>query len=92
MNNMRSFYDHPAFNGIDKNFLLNVDRTLRNVSGKDPTEVLAAVMAISNEAKRYNVQMTPERQQALMMHLRNCLPVNKRTQFDALLRMMMSNL
>ena len=61
MNNMRGFYDHPAFDGIDKNFLLNVDRTLRNISGKDPTEVLAAIMAISNEAKRYNVQMTPER-------------------------------
>ncbi len=36
--------------------------------------------------------MTPERQQALMMHLRNCLPANKRTQFDSLLRMMMSNM
>ena len=92
MNNMRGFYDHPAVDGSDKNFLLNVDRTLRNISGKDPTEVLAAIMAISNEAKRYNVQMTPERQQALMMHLRNCLPANKRTQFDSLLRMMMSNM
>lgn len=86
------FYDHPAFEGIDKNFLTSIDRTLRSVSGKDPTEIIAAIMAISNEAKRYNVQMTPDRQQALMVHLRNSLPVHKRTQFDAFLRMMQNNM
>lgn len=92
MSNITGFYDHPAFEGLDKNFLISIDRTLRSVSGKDPTQVIAAIMAISNEAKRYNVQMTPERQQALMIHLRNCLPANKRTQFDAFLRMMMQNM
>ena len=85
-----AFSDHPAFAGINKNFLITLENTLRSV--KDPSQLLPAMMAISNEAQRYNVQMTPERQQVLMIELRNSLPPGKRTQFDAFLRMMQNNM
>lgn len=85
-----AFSDHPAFAGINKNFLMSLERTLYSV--KDPSQLLPAMMAISNEAQRYNIQMTPERQQALMIELRNSLPPGKRTQFDAFLRMMQNNM
>ncbi|MDA3730102.1 hypothetical protein PBV87_01055 [Niameybacter massiliensis] len=85
-----AFVDHPAFAGINKNFLITLERTLRSI--KDPSQLLPAMMTISNEAQRYNVQMTPERQQALMVELRNSLPPSKRTQFDAFIRMMQNNM
>lgn len=85
-----AFVDHPAFAGINKNFLITLERTLRSI--KDPSQLLPAMMTISNEAQRYNVQMTPERQQALMVELRNALPAGKRTQFDAFIRMMQNNM
>lgn len=82
------FYDHPAFAGLDKNFLASLERRVNALSGKDTTEVLATLMAISNEAKRYNVTFTPERQEVLVNHLRTNLPVQKRKQFDMLVAMM----
>ncbi len=84
-----SIYNHPSFQGIDPNFLSFMDRTLKAASRtNDTTVILKAVMAISNEAKRYNVSMTPDRQQALMVYLRNNLPPNKRAQFDTFLTML----
>lgn len=83
-----SFYDHPAFAGLDKNFLTSLERRIGALSGKDTTEVLAAMMTISNEAKRYNVTFTPERQEVLIEHLRSNLPTQKRKQFDMLVAMM----
>lgn len=83
-----SFYDHPAFAGLDKNFLASLERRINGLSGKDTTEVLTTLMAISNEAKRYNVTFTPERQEVLVNHLRNNLPTQKRKQFDMLVAMM----
>lgn len=84
-----SFYDHPAFNGISKEFLLKMDQTMKAVSkSSDTTTIMAALMAISNEAKRYNVALTPARQQALVLHLRNTLPPEKRSQFDVFVNMM----
>lgn len=88
-----SFYDHPAFNGISKEFLTKMDQTMKAVSkSNDTTAVMAAIMAISNEAKRYNVTLTPARQQALILHLRSSLPADKRPQFDAFISMMQNNL
>lgn len=84
-----AFYDHPAFDGIDRNFLKSVDQTMSSLSQtKDTTQIIGALMAISNEAKKYNVNLTPERQQALTMHLRNYLPADKRPQFDMFIAMM----
>lgn len=88
-----SFYDHPAFSGIDKNFLAHMDRTMQTVANtNDSSAIIAAIMSISNEAKRYNIVLTPDRQQALMLHLRSSLPANKRSQFDAFISMMMNNM
>jgi hypothetical protein len=83
-----NFYDHPAFSGVDKNFLASLEQKVGSLSGKDTTEVLTALVAITNEARRYQVQFTPERQQILIEHLRNNLPIQKRKQFDALVGMM----
>lgn len=84
-----AFHDHPAFEGINKDFLIYMEKTLQSVSrSNDSSQIIAAIMAISNEAKRYNVTLTPERQQVLIMQLRNSLPPAKRTQFDAFLSML----
>ena len=88
-----SFYDHPAFRGIDKNFLVYMDKTMQSVSKTtDSTAIIAAIMSISNEAKRYNVTLTPDRQQALMLHLRNSLPPQKRPQFDAFISLLQNKM
>lgn len=88
-----SIYNHPSFDGIDKNFITFMDNTLTSVSqSKDPTALVAGIMAISNEAQKYNVNMTPDRQNALMLHLRNNLPPEKRGQFDAFLNVMRSQM
>lgn len=83
-----NLFDNPAFEGIDKNFLSKANNLLNGLSGKNPTEVIACFMAISNEAQKYNVQITPERQQAIFEQLRSSLPVNKRKQFDSVIAMM----
>lgn len=82
------FYDHPAFAGLDKNFLMSLEQRMNALSGKDSTEVLATLMAISNEAKRYHVSFTPERQEVLIDYLRSNLAPQKRKQFDMLVAMM----
>ncbi|MGL4737753.1 MAG: hypothetical protein ACRCW2_09905 [Cellulosilyticaceae bacterium] len=87
-----SFYDHPAFNGIDRNFLKSLDQTMGSLSHtKDTTQIIAALMAVSNEAKKYNVNMSPAQQQALITHLRDYLPPDKRPQFDMFIAMMNTN-
>lgn len=88
-----SFYNHPAFNGIDKNFLAFMDRTMQTASKtNDSTAIIAAIMSISNEAKRYNVVLTPDRQQALILHLRNSLPAAKRSQFDTFVSLLQNKM
>lgn len=84
------FYDHPAFQGLDKNFLLSLERKLNGLRGKNSNEVLATLMSISTEAQRYNVNLSPTQQQVLMQHLRSNLPANKRGQFDAIINIMMN--
>ena len=86
------FYDHPAFQGIDKNFLMSIERKLNSLRGKSEAEAMATLLAIANDAKRYNVNMTPERQQVLMQYLRANLPPNKRSQFDTIIQFMMNNM
>lgn len=85
------FYDHPAFQGLDKNFLLSLERKLNGLHGKNSNEVLTTLMTISTEAQKYNVNLSPAQQQVLMQHLRSNLPANKRSQFDAIITMMMNN-
>ena len=82
------FYDHPAFQGIDKNFLMYLERTFSNLNGKNSNEVMSALMTVSAEAKRYNINLNPAQQQVLIQQLRNSLPPNKRSQFDMILGMM----
>ncbi|MGL4800317.1 MAG: hypothetical protein ACRCWY_13120 [Cellulosilyticaceae bacterium] len=88
-----SFYDHPAFNGIDKNFLVQMDRTMKAAArSNDSSAILAAIMGIQTAAKQYNVVLTPDRQQALILHLRNNLPLAKRSQFDAFVSLIQSKM
>lgn len=83
------FYDHPAFQGINKNFLLSLERQFNALQGKGSNEIMMALINISAEAKKYNVTMTPAQQQVLMQHLRSNLPANKRSQFDAVINLVM---
>lgn len=88
-----SFYDHPAFDGIDKNFLVQMDRAMRAAaSSNDNASIIAAIMNINTAAKQYNVVLTPERQQALILHLRNNLPPAKRSQFDTFISLIQTKM
>ncbi len=82
------FYDHPAFQGIDRNFLFYLERTFSNLKGTNSNEVMSTLMTVSTEAKRHNINLNPAQQQVLFQHLRNSLPPNKRPQFDMILTMM----
>lgn len=83
------FYDHPAFQGVDKNFLLSLERKFNSLQGKNSNEILAALIAIANESKRYNVTLSKEQQKVLIQYLRANLPANKRAQFDAIVNVIM---
>lgn len=85
------FYDHPAFQGLDKNFLMSLERRISSLRGKGTNEVMATIMSISSEAQRYNITLSPAQQQVLMQHLRSHLPANKRSQFDAIIKLMMNS-
>lgn len=74
---------HPAFYEVDQEFLGNLQGILGNLKGKSEIEIIATLMAVSNEAKKKNVTFTPEMQSALLDYLKTMIPVNKRAQFEA---------
>nr|WP_302598637.1 hypothetical protein [uncultured Cellulosilyticum sp.] len=78
--------NHPAFANADKSFLIYLQKTLNTLTYKSDIEVIATLMAISNEANKKNVQFTPEMQIALLEYLKGRLPVNKRHQFEAMIK------
>lgn len=81
---------HPAFRNVDPAFVNNLQQTLASSSYKSELEIIGALMAISNEAKAKNITMTSEMQVALLDYFKGRLPVNKRAQFDAVLKMFMN--
>lgn len=78
--------NHPAFASTDKSFLIYLQKTLSSLTYKSDIEVIATLMAISNEANKKNVQFTPDMQVALLEYLKNRLPINKRHQFEAMIK------
>lgn len=78
--------NHPAFANADKSFLTYLQNTLTSLTYKSDIEVIATLMAISNEAHKKNVQFTPEMQVALLDYLKKRLPANKRHQFEAMIK------
>ncbi|WP_054741213.1 hypothetical protein [Cellulosilyticum ruminicola] len=78
--------NHPAFANTDKSFLIYLQKTLSTLTYKSDIEVIATLMAISNEASKKNVHFTPDMQVALLEYLKSRLPVNKRHQFEAMIK------
>lgn len=81
---------HPAFIGVDSEFLISLQKTLSTLTYKSDIEVIGTLMAISNEANKKNVQFTSDMQLALLEYLKSRLPVNKRGQFEAMIKMLAS--
>ena len=77
---------HPAFAHADKDFLIYLQKTLSTLTYKSDIEVIGTLMAITNEATKKNIQFTPEMQIVLLEYLKNRLPLNKRHQFDAIIK------
>ncbi|MDF2612983.1 MAG: hypothetical protein K0S71_769 [Clostridia bacterium] len=79
---------HPAFEGVDKDFLSTLQNTINSMSYKSDIEIIGTLMAISNEAKKKNVNFTPDMQVALLDYLKMHIPANKRAQFEAFVSML----
>jgi len=83
---------HPAFEGVDKDFLATLQGTINSLSYKSDIEIIGTLMAVSNEAKKKNVNFTPTMQAALLDYLKMRIPVNKRAQFEVLVSMLTSKM
>ncbi|MDF2595705.1 MAG: hypothetical protein K0R69_2046 [Clostridia bacterium] len=83
---------HPAFAEVDKNFMSTLQSTINSLSSKSDIEVIGTLMAISNEAKKRNINFTPDMQAALLGYLKTRIPANKRSQFEALITMLTSQM
>lgn len=83
---------HPAFQNVDQEFLHTLQQTLDSVSIKSEIEMIGTLMVLSNEAKNKNIQITPPMQSAIFEYLKNCIPDNKRKQFEALVTMLTSQM
>lgn len=81
---------HPAFADVDQDFVTGLQKTLNSISYKSDVEVIGLLMAISNDANRRNIKFTPDMQVALLEYLKSRLPVNKRGQFESLIKMLVS--
>ena len=77
---------HPAFADADKDFLVYLQQTLSTLTYKSEMEVIATLMAITNQAKTKNIKFTPEMQVVLLEYLKKRLPLNKRHQFEAIIK------
>ncbi|WP_070000825.1 hypothetical protein [Cellulosilyticum sp. I15G10I2] len=84
--------NHPAFKGVDQGFLSTLQGTINSLSYKSDIEIIGTLMAVSNEAKKKNVNFTPDMQAALLDHLKSRIPVNKRAQFEAFVSLMTSKM
>ena len=83
---------HPAFAGVDQDFLSTLQGTINSLSYKSDIEIIGTLMGISNEAKKKNVNFTPEMQAALLDYLKKRIPVNKRAQFEVFVSMLTSKM
>ena len=77
---------HPAFSNADQEFLVYLQKTLSSLTYKSDIEVIATLMAISNEANKKNIKFIPEMQLVLLEYFKNRLPLNKRHQFEAMIK------
>lgn len=82
--------EHPAFAGIDQDFVTSLQKTINALSYKSDMEVIATLMSISNEANKKGIKFTSDMQLALLEHLKKRLPINKRSQFEAMIKMLSS--
>jgi len=83
---------HPAFKDVDRDFLTTLQGTINSSSSKSDIEVFGTIMAISNEAKKKNINFTPEMQGALLENLKTRIPANKHAQFDAFISLIISKM
>jgi hypothetical protein len=82
-------FEHPAFEGVDKRFIAYLQKQLGG--HKTGAQMAQALIQIQAEAKRLNIQLTPERQQLIVLHLRNSLPQDKQAAFDNFIRLLNEN-
>ncbi len=83
---------HPAFKDVDQSFVSTLQGTVNSLSAKSDMEIIGTLMAISNEAKKKNVNFTPDMQAALLNHLKTRIPANKRAQFEAFVSLITSKM
>ncbi|OON95329.1 MAG: hypothetical protein ATN36_08640 [Epulopiscium sp. Nele67-Bin005] len=83
-----NLHEHPAFYGIDARFLQSMSHKLAHIEEGNAPQLISTIMALSEEAKTYDIQMTPERQQILINQLKDYLPAEKRSQFDMFVNML----
>lgn len=81
---------HPAFKNVDPAFLNILQKNISSLAYKSDAEAIGVLMSISNEARKHNVTLTPDMQIALLQYLKSRLPVSKRTQFDAMIKLFSS--
>ncbi|OOB77246.1 MAG: hypothetical protein BEN18_10905 [Epulopiscium sp. Nuni2H_MBin001] len=73
---------------MNSEFMEHVADKLSQVNSSDVTQLLTTIMALSQDAEKFNVAMTKEQQNDLIAQLRDTLPANKRPQFDMLIEML----
>lgn len=83
---------HPAFEGVDREFLATLQGIINSLSQKSDIEIIGTLMAISNEAKKKDINFTPAMQTALLNYLKKRIPVNKRAQFEVFVSMLTSKM
>ena len=82
--------NHPAFKNVDPIFLSTLQKNLSSLAYKSDIEAFGVLMSISNEAKKRNITLTHDMQIALLQYLKSRLPISKRGQFDAMIKLLSS--
>lgn len=85
---MNNIFKSDIFKDIDPAFVQKLETTIDSMQGKSDLEIIGTFMALSNEANQRGIQMSKEQQKALIQHLRNSLPPEKRSKFDLIVSMM----
>ncbi len=89
---MMKLCEQPAFHNIDQDFVNHLQFTLDSAVCKSAVEVLGLLMAISNEANKKNIPLTPDMQKTLLQYFKTRLPKNQRGQFEAVMKVLSSKL
>ncbi|WP_058486245.1 hypothetical protein [Defluviitalea phaphyphila] len=73
---------------LDPEMIKETQEVINNLKGKSNQEIMEELIKLSNQKKQSGKKLTKEQSAAILQAMKECLPPNKRKQFEAMVKLM----